>query len=330
MNIMKLKEYLWEGAVIVVQVTPFTNNEDLDILALRSNTEFLVENARHGPLVLTPLGSTGEFYALNFEEYKKIVNTVIDASNGKIPVIVGAAQAGTKVTIEYAKYAQDAGADGVQIVLPYYHPVNEEGLFLHYKQICESLDIGIVIYNNPDVSKLYMRPQLLKKLVEECDNIVAIKENTPFIPTLYQHIVLSGDKVAIYQGRGEWWYAATAHLGVKGYVSSYANFMPKLCLELLNAGKVLDVTQLKRFMNMLRPYDEFIGYISKKYGPSTTILPYPYSQDAFYISVVKATMNILGLVGGVSRAPLVNLKPEDVKLLEDVVFNKLKLQKIVR
>lgn len=327
MKVSELKDYLSKGAVIVVQVTPFTSDESLDLAALKDNTNFLVEQAKHGQIALTPLGSTGEFYAVNFEEYKKIVDTVVDVSNGKVPVIVGSAQAGTKLTIEYAKYAQDAGADGVQIILPYYSIPNEEGLFLHYKKICEAIDIGIVIYNNPDASKIYMKPHVLKKLIEECDNIVAVKENTPFIPTLYKHIIVSGDKVPIYQGRGEWWYAATAMLGVKGYVSSYANFMPRICLDLLKAGREYDISKLRKYMELLRSYDEFIGYISEKYGPSTTILPYPYSQDNFYISVVKATMNILGLRGGFSRLPLIDLKQEDVEKLKDIVFNKLKLQK---
>ncbi|MEM2703797.1 MAG: dihydrodipicolinate synthase family protein [Candidatus Bathyarchaeia archaeon] len=327
MKVSELKDYLSKGVVMVVQITPFAIDESLDLAALKDNTIFLIEQTKHDQLALIPLGSTGEFYAVNFEEYKKIVDTVVDASNGKVPVIVGSAQAGTKLTIEYAKYAQDAGADGVQIVLPYYSIPSEEGLFLHYKKICEAIDIGVVIYNNPDASKIYMKPHILRRLIEECDNIVAIKENTPFIPTLYKHVIVSGNKVPVYQGRGEWWYAATALLGVKGFVSSYANFMPKICLDLLEAGRQCNISKLKEYMELLRPLDEFIGYIGEKYGPSTTIMPYPYSQDNLYISVVKASMNILGLGGGFSRLPLINLMQEDIEKLKDILFNKLKLKK---
>ena len=328
MNVTELRDYYAKGAVMVVQLTPFKDNEDLDLEGLRENTEFLVEARKYGPLVLTPAGSTGEQYTLTDEEYKKVIDTVIDTANGKVPVVPGANQAGTRAALERAKYAQDAGADGVMVVLPFYHVPNEEGLYLHYKKIAEALDIGVVVYNNPDVSKIYMKPHLLKKLVEDVDNIVAVKENTPFIPTLYQHVKMVGDKIPILQGRGEWWFAATVFLGVRGYISGYANFMPKECLELLKAGLSLDPAKIKEVMKKFEPLDDFISEMDKKYGPSTTILPYPYIGSYMVYPVMKAVMDMIGLHGGSMRLPLVNLKEEDRKALEDVVFNKLGLKKV--
>ncbi|MEM3942080.1 MAG: dihydrodipicolinate synthase family protein, partial [Candidatus Bathyarchaeia archaeon] len=220
MKPQELREYYEKGVVMVVQLTPFKEgNEELDLEGLRENTEFLVEASKKGPLVLTPAGSTGEIYTLNDEEYKKVLKIVVDVAGGKVPIVPGASHSGTKVAMEKAKYAQDIGADGVMIVLPYYHVPVEEGLYLHYKKICESIDIGVVIYNNPDVSKIYMKPHVLRRLIEECDNIVAVKENTPNVAMLYDQIRKCGDKVPILQGRGEWWFGLTACLGVRGYIS---------------------------------------------------------------------------------------------------------------
>lgn len=81
-----------------------------------------------------------------------------------------------------------------------------------------------------------MIPYIPNKLVDNTSNIVAVKENTPFIQTLYEHIKTIGDRIPIMQGRGEWWFAATVFLGVKGHISGYVNFMPKISLELLKAG----------------------------------------------------------------------------------------------
>ena len=116
----KLLEYYRSGVVQIVQLTPFKKDEEVDYEGLKENTSFLVEKREIGPMVLTPAGSTGEKYALTDEEWKRVVKTVVDAANGRIPVVPGTSHAGTKVAIERSKYAQDIGADGIMAVLPYY------------------------------------------------------------------------------------------------------------------------------------------------------------------------------------------------------------------
>jgi 4-hydroxy-tetrahydrodipicolinate synthase len=316
------------GAVVIVQLTPFKEDGFVDYEALKQNTSFLVEKKDYGPMVLVPTGSTGEFYAMNDEERKKVVKTVVDVAGGKIPVIAGTGQAGTMPTIEFSKYAKDVGVDGVMIILPYYHVAEEEGMYLHYKEIAEKVDIEIMLYNNPDTSKVYIKPNLMKRIVNDIPKIVAVKENTPYVFTLYQHIRNVGDKVAILQGRGEWWYAATAMLGVRGYISGYANFMPERCLDLLKAGLSKDYTKVKEFMDFIYNLDGFIVRMAEKYGPSTTILPYPYVNSYMAFPVMKAAMDILGLTGGKMRLPILNLKDEDRKELENILFDEMGLQKI--
>jgi len=317
-----------KGAVMCVQLTPFKENEDVDYEGLKENTAFLIDASKGEPLVLTPVGSTGEKYAVTDEEWKRIVKVVVDVANNRVPVVPGASHSGTRVALERARYAQDVGADGVMIVLPYYHVPEEEGLYLHYKRIADALDIGVVLYNNPDVSKIYMMPHVLKRLIDTTDNIVAVKENTPFIPTLYEHIKTVGDRVPILQGRGEWWFAATVFLGVRGYISGYANFMPRICFDLLKAGLSGDYNRVKEIMRKLDPYEEFIARMCRKYGPSTTILPYPYISSYMVYAVMKATMDMLGLRGGHMRLPLLDLKEEDKRELEKIVFEKLGLKKM--
>lgn len=190
------------------------------------------------------------------------------------------------------------------------------------------MDIGVVPYNNPDASKIYMMPHILKRLVETTDNIVAVKENTPFIPTLYEHIKTVGNRIPILHGRGEWWFAATVLLGVRGYISGYANFMPKISFDLLKARIGGDFLRVKEIMRKLDPYEEFIAKMCKKYGPSTTILPYPYVSSYMIYAVMKATMDMLGLKGGHMRLPLLDLKEEDKKELEKIVFENLRLEKV--
>jgi len=96
MDPRRLRESLMKGAVICVQLTPFKEDESVDYEGLKENTAFLIEACKGEPLVLTPVGSTGEKYAVTDDEWKKIVKTVVDAANGKVPVVPGASHSGTK------------------------------------------------------------------------------------------------------------------------------------------------------------------------------------------------------------------------------------------
>ncbi|MFB0522372.1 MAG: dihydrodipicolinate synthase family protein [Candidatus Bathyarchaeia archaeon] len=324
----KLRQYLSNGAVLIVQLTPFKEDGTIDFEGLRENTSFLVEKRHYGPLALIPVGSTGEKYSVTDEEWKRIVKTVVDVANNKVPVIPGASHSGTMVALERSRYAEDVGADGVMVVLPYYLVPEEEGLYLHYKKIADSIDIGVMIYNNPDVSKIYMKPRVLRRIVENTTGIVAVKENTPYIPTLYKQIKAVGDKIPILQGRGEWWFATTVFLGVRGYISGHANFMPEFCIDLLRAGLNGEYTRLKDILRELDPFEDFVAKMWRKYGPSTTILPYPYVGSYMIYGVYKATMDMLGLVGGHMRLPLLDIKDQDKKELEKIIFEKWKLTKV--
>ena len=171
-------------AVVVVQATPLNRDGSLDLDGLRANTKFLVERCAGRRLVLVPTGSTGEAYALSDAERLKVIETVIESAAGRIPVVAGTAAAGTDHTIELSKAAEKAGADGVQVILPYYHVPSEEGLVRHFLKLADALRIGVMIYNNPAVSKLWMAPHLMARCSEH-PNIVADKENASDV-TLYK------------------------------------------------------------------------------------------------------------------------------------------------
>lgn len=329
MEYEKLRDYLNQGALLIVQVTPFRSDESLDLEGLKINTEFLVEKRHLGPMVLVPTGSTGEFYALNDEERKKVISTVVDIAGGKIPVIAGTMRAGAKWTVEISRYAEDVGADGVMVVLPYYHIPGEEGLLRYYKEIATSINIGLLIYNNPDVSKIYINPQLMKRIVSEIPNVIGVKENTPYVATFYEQVKAVGSKIPIIQGRGEWWYISTVLLGAKGYISGYANFMPEVSFEILKAGNSKNFSKLTEFLERISILEEFIAEMNVKYGPTTSILPPPYIQGYMVYAVIKAAMDIIGLRGGRVRLPLLDLKDEDKKRLKKILLEDIGLESML-
>lgn len=313
-------------SVVVVMTTPFTESDEVDVEGLRVNTRFLIDKSKHGneALVLVPTGSTGEFYTLSDEERKLTIKTVIHEAKGEVVVMAGTGSAGTKQTIAMSKYAQEAGADGVMVILPYYHVPSEEGMYKHYKALAEDLEIGIMIYNNPDTTKCYIEPSLMKRLAE-IPGIVAIKENSNNMSTVYQMQKLVGDKLKVLCGRGDEDFAVEAILGVKGFISMYANFAPGISLDLLEAGKKGDFKAVQHIRRMLDSLTEFIGKVSQAHGPSTTVLPKEsYKQQYFSISIVKAAQDLIGLHGGKPRLPLLPISEKEKKELKEIL-KKLKI-----
>ena len=305
------------NAVLVVMTTPFTKGDEVDVEGLRENTRFLVEKGAGRPLVLVPTGSTGEFYALSDDERKVVVRTVVDETNQKLPVIAGAAQAGTRETLKMCRYAEDVGADGVMVVLPYYHVPSQEGMYQHYKVIAEGINIGVVVYNNPDTSKCHINPQLMAKLAE-IPGIVGDKENTKNLMTYYWMKKLAGEKIPILCGLGEFWFSLEALLGCPGYISSKANFAPEISLEILDMAAKRDFEGVQKIIERLGPLFEFQRRVGAAHE-TTTILPVGYSTSYRWMGIVKEAMGLMGLCGGVPRLPILPLDEKEKEELRKVL-----------
>jgi len=323
-----LKSLMFSGIVQSVLVTPFDENGEVDYESFRALVDFLEESAKGSPFVFTPCGTTGEGYSLTDDEWRKVVEIAVEEAGSSHPVVPGVIENSVKRAISKARLASELGAQGVMVVLPSYVVPSEMGLIEVYREIAKSADIGVVVYNNPDVSKIYMKPHLLRSLAEASQNVVGVKENTPSVSMLYSQIKTAGDFVPIWQGRGEWWYTATFHLGVRGFASGLSNFAPKLVAELLKAGLDRDLGRLELIREKLWKLEAFFAKMEAKYGPSTTILPSPYAQSYVSISVIKAAMSALGLPGGVPRLPLTRLQREDVDALKAILYEELGLQPV--
>jgi len=308
-------------AVVLVQATPLNRDGSLDLDGLKANTRFLVERCAGKRVVLVPTGSTGEAYALSDSERLKVIETVIDCAAGKLPVVAGTAAAGTDCTIELSRAAENAGADGVQVVLPYYHVPSDEGLVRHYLRLADALTIGVVIYNNSAVSKLWMPPHLMARCAEH-PNIIADKENTSDV-TLYKTMrdAIDPAKMTVLCGLGDLQFAYTAALGCPGFVSSTANFAPELSLALLEAADACDFLRVRDIIAKTGPLCEFAGICARHRGRDPWILP-GYTAGHIYVGVLKAALDIVGLAGGPVRGPgddlTVDERAELKALLQDI------------
>jgi len=156
-------------------VTPFTEDDKVDYVVLNTLVEFHVENHSDGILIL---GSTGEATLLTMEEKMRIIDEVLDAARGKIPSLCGISAPTTKQTIENARYAKEAGADGGLIVQPGYVRPNQDALYRYFKEVAEAVDFPLVIYNNPSRTGVNIAAETLARLAS-VENIVALKEAGP-------------------------------------------------------------------------------------------------------------------------------------------------------
>lgn len=312
--------------ILPVQFCPYTKDRrSVDLEALETNTRFLVDFAKTGDkdLVMLTNGSTTEFYANSIEEQKSVIRTVVDTVSGAIPVIAGVSQAGTAQTIRMAKYAEEAGADCVIAVTPYYHTPFKEGLYQHYKGIAEAVDIGVIVYNNPAVSAANIDPELTARL-SKIDNIVALKDNTP-LPTEWfsKTRLVRPEDMALCIGTGEVNYVAAAAFGFryKSFVTNLANYAPQLSYAVYEAvEKERDFVKANELLlTKIAPIRTLISKFTER-RTKISILPSGYGGTFIYQAVGKAAMDLIeGLYGGPCRLPMEELTDAEKPELEAVL-----------
>lgn len=307
--------------IIHLVVSPFDENGQLDEKALRKSLEFTINALKGQDAVFLTTGSTAEFYAMTDEECKKAIAVAVEEVAGKFPIIAGTGRPGTKLTIKMSQYAQQVGADGVLVVSPYYQPPTKEGLFRHFKEVAENIDIGIMIYNNPVTSKLWIPPELMARL-SKIENIVADKENTTNALAYYwmQKAVDPKDMVIIC-GIGQLMYTFCALYGCPGFVTEFANFAPDIAISFYEAAQQRDFDKLTQLADKIAPYQQFLAELARKRSAVPTVLsPYISSSELpLYQTVIKEAMNLIGLPGGAVREPMENLTAQEKEGLRRVL-----------
>ncbi|MDD1621903.1 MAG: 4-hydroxy-tetrahydrodipicolinate synthase [Methylococcaceae bacterium] len=216
---------------IVALVTPMTEDGAVDNASLKKLVEFHVEQ---GTDALVAVGTTGESATLDEDEDFQVIKVVVDSVAGRIPVIAGSGSNSTREAIHFTQRAKQAGADACLLVTPYYNKPTQEGLYLHYKAIAETVDIPQILYNVPGRTACDMLPETVGRL-SKIANIVGVKEATGKLERVKQLRDLCGDDFAIYTGDD----ASSCEfclLGGNGSITVTGNVAPKLVHEMLLAA----------------------------------------------------------------------------------------------
>jgi len=282
--------------VIAAIVTPFKENGELDEDGLKRLTRFLLENGVHG---IMTTGGNGEFPHLLREERRIIAETVVKEVKGVIPVIAGTAACSTMETILLSNDANKVGADAVIVTPPYYFKLPDESIFEHYKILAETVDIPVVIYNNPLYTGNNLQPGMIDRIADR-KGIIGLKQSNADLGQLVEAIRMSGKKISINTGIDSQFYPSLC-AGAKGIFSTAACVIPRQMVEIFD---LVQSGQNKEAFNL-----------HMKIQKLNCLLEY----DPGYVSPCKEALNMLGLPGGPVRKPLPELNPTERYALEDAL-----------
>ncbi len=247
-------------------VTPFKNGS-VDVEALKKLVEWQIESGSHG---LVPVGTTGESPTLSHEEHEMVVEEVVKAAAGRVPVIAGAGSNNTDEGIRFMRHAESVGANGALVVTPYYNKPTQEGLYQHFKAMHDAADLPIIIYNIPGRSAVDMSVDTMARLAE-LPRIVGVKDATGDLARVPKQRLACGNDFIQLSGEDATALGYNAH-GGKGCISVTANVAPKLCADMQTATLKGDFATALEITDRLMPLHLAIfaepGLAGAKYGLS--------------------------------------------------------------
>ena len=247
-------------------ITPFKNGA-VDFDTLKKLVDWHIAEGSHG---LVPVGTTGESPTLSHEEHGAVIEAVVKAAAGRIPVIAGAGSNATAEGIGLIRHAQKVGADAALVVTPYYNKPTQAGMVAHYTALHDASDLPIIIYNIPGRSVVDMSPATMGELAK-LPRIVGVKDATGKIERVSQQRITCGADFIQLSGEDATALGFNAHGGV-GCISVTANVAPKLCSEFQAATLRGDYATALDYQDRLMPLHEAIfiepGLVGAKYALS--------------------------------------------------------------
>ena len=257
--------------------------------------------APYGATALFAAGGTGEFFSLTGEEYPAIIKTAVQTCQGKVPIIAGAG-GNTRFAIQCAQEAERQGAHGILLLPHYLTEAGQAGLIAHVEAVCKSVKFGVIVYNR-NVCKL--TPESLAILAERCPNLVGFKDGIGDIELMSSIYMKMGDRFSYLGGlpTAEVYAAAYKALGTPVYSSAVFNFIPKTAMDFYHAVAKDDLATQHR---LLREF--FMPYLAIR-----------NRMPGYAVSIVKAGAKLVGHDAGPVRAPLTDLKADEMAQLQSLI-----------
>jgi 4-hydroxy-tetrahydrodipicolinate synthase len=277
-------------------ITPFDEQGQLDEKCLRSLLRYQMKHQVNGVVLL---GTTGEAPTLTLSEKERIVQIGVEEVKGKGTLIIGTGSYSTQQTIENTVWAKNMGADVALVITPYYNKPTQEGLYQHFKALCDAVEIPICIYTHQGRTGQNLLPETLKRIAA-FPNVIAIKEASGNLAQIDDVIQSLNDRpFSILSGEDSLTLPIMA-LGGHGIISVVSNLIPLPIKQLVKACQKGDLQTARQLHVQLTPFFK-AAFLETNPTP------------------IKAAMQLCGMTTSTCRLPLCHLLPENLTKLQAAV-----------
>lgn len=289
------RKLLFRGTATAL-VTPFKKDGSVDEPALRELVEFQIKGGVEG---LVPVGSTGEGATLSETEQAFVIETVVDQTKGRVPVIGGASSNSTVKAVTLAKQVKQSGADAILTVAPFYNKPPQDGIVQHFNAIADAVDIPIVIYNVPGRTASNIEAKTALKLAENIPHCAGIKEASANFGQIMEILHHRPEGFGVWSGDDNLTLPLIA-LGADGIISVISNEVPKRFSDMVRAA-------LKGKWEKARDLHYKLLHLMNANFIESNPIP------------AKAALSMMGMIENQLRLPLVPLSDANRQKLEDVL-----------
>ena len=284
---------LFKGAGVAL-ITPFHEDGSVNYEKL---TEILEEQIAEGTDAIVAVGTTGEAATLTEDEHIEVVAHTVKVVNHRIPVIAGTGSNCTATAIDLSKRAEQAGADGLLLVTPYYNKATQKGLYTRYKAIADAVSIPCILYNVPGRTGMKIEPKTMADLYYNVKNIVGVKEATGDVGATSDLMRLVDEDFLLYSGE-DGIIVPLLSIGGSGVISVLSNVAPKQTAEICKKW--------------------FAGDVKGAWEEQKRALPLIHSLFMEVNPIpVKAGMNLQGKAVGGLRLPLTEMEEAHQEVLKE-------------
>ncbi len=274
------------SGVFPAMVTPFTADNEIDTESLREDAQRLETAGVDG---LVPMGSTGESATLSHAEHVEVIEAVVDAVED-VPVIAGTGSNNTAEALDLSQQAADAGADALLLISPYYNKPEPEGMYEHYRQIADAVDLPQIVYNVPSRTGQNITVDTAVKLADH-DNIAGYKAASGDLNQISEVIERTRNKEFAILSGDDGLTLPMLSIGADGAISVVANLEPERACAMVGAA-------LDGDFDFARALHHELGPLTRQLFVETNPIP------------VKAAMEMRGYAPGRLRSPLSELSAE--------------------
>lgn len=291
-----MKNTIFTGAGIAI-ITPFNKDGSVNYARLGEIIDNQIQNGTDAVIIC---GTTGESSTMTDDEHLDCIKFAVKHTAGRVPVIAGTGSNDTKYAIELSKEAENAGADALLVVTPYYNKTTQKGLICHFNAIADSVNIPMILYNIPGRTGMNIEVQTVKELAKH-KNIVAIKEASGNISYAAKLLAQCGDIIDVYSGNDDI-IVPMMSLGAKGVISVLSHVIPK---ETHMMAKYCLENDFEKATKLQLEYMDLINNLFIEVNP----IP------------AKEAMNMMGIDVGGCRMPLCEMSDEHKAILRASLEN---------